>query len=336
MYYKNILINSIIKKENFSILNLNNKIKNFYLKKKLNIFFKINFSNFNYINNYYNSYNKVIFYSSKIKNNFLKINNLQTNCLISKIISSIKYNILDFFFCNFKKIIKLYLSKILNLKFKYNEIEIPVLINYSNLLFSGQIPKFYNFLFKIENKNCFLIPTSEVILNSLSFFLKKKIKQIKIFCDSLCFRKESYNLQNNFGLKRQNQFIKIEIFQFIKKNISFIVFYNMCSIISYILKSLKIKFKIVKINNLEINSNTFYSFDFEVYTNHWFEISSLSLCLNKPFFYYLKKKNIHIINGSCFPIGRLILIILDIYRLNNRIIKIPKKLNKYLTELLKW
>ncbi|BAF35115.1 seryl-tRNA synthetase [Candidatus Carsonella ruddii PV] len=336
MKYKIILINSIIKKENFSIFNFNKKNKNFFLKKKLNFFFKINFTNYNYIYNTFNNYNKNIIYSNKKKNFFLKIPNLQRNCLISKITSSIKYNLSNFFFCCLNKIIDFYLTKILSLKFRYNEINIPVFINYSNLLFSGQLPKFYNFLFKIENKKCFLIPTSEVILNSLSFFLKKKINQIKIFCNSLCFRKESYNLQNSSGFKKQNQFKKIEIYQFINKNISLIVFYNMCSTIFYILKSLNIKFKIIKINNFELNPNTFYSFDFEIYINNWLEISSLSLCLDKPFFFYLKKKNMHIINGSCFPIGRLVLAILHYYRLNNRIFKVPKKLNKYLTELLKW
>ncbi|AFP84130.1 seryl-tRNA synthetase [Candidatus Carsonella ruddii HT isolate Thao2000] len=302
---------------------------------------KIIKNNFNFIiiNNYYNNYNKII-YNNKIKIIFLnlKIPFINNNCKIDKIISSIKSNLLDKIYCFLEKSIEIYIFKIQTINFFYEEVTIPLIINYSNLLYSGQIPSFYNNLFIIE-KNKFLIPTSEVILNSLLFFVKKNIFPIKIICNSYCFRKEIGKFgKENSGLKRQQQFKKIEIFQFFYKNNSLERFYSVCSNIIFILNKFKIKFRIIKINSLELNKNSFLSFDIEVfdyYNNIWLELSSISLCINNPFLFYLKKNN-YLINASCLPLGRLIYLIFLYYRINNFLVKIPKIINKILTELLKW
>ncbi|WGS66771.1 aminoacyl--tRNA ligase-related protein [Candidatus Carsonella ruddii] len=299
------------------------------------------FINFLLFKNFFNNYNKIIYFN-KQKTFFLnlKIPFINKNSKIDKIISSIKSTLLDKIYCLLEKSIEIYIIKIQTINFHYEEITIPLLINYSNLLYSGQIPNFYNNLFKIEKKNSFLIPTSEVILNSLSFFIKNNFFPIRIICNSYCFRKEIGKFgKENLGLKRQQQFKKIEIFQFFEKKESLERFYSICSNILYILNLFKIKTRIIKINDFELNQNSFLSFDFEVwdtYENMWLEISSLSLCLNKPFYFFLKKKNCYIINASCLPLGRLIYLIFLYYRINNFLVKIPKKINKILTDLLKW
>ncbi|AFP83568.1 aminoacyl--tRNA ligase-related protein [Candidatus Carsonella ruddii] len=333
------LLSIILRKINVNLL-LINKLNN--LQKKL-YFIKIKkiFFNFNYIflKNFLNDYNySIINNKNKEKKFFLKIFNIQKNLKIDKIISSIKSYFIYNSLCIFEKIIIIFFNKIFK-KIKFEEISIPLTINYSNLLYSGQIPKFYNNLFKIE-KNKFLIPTSEVILNSLSFFIKKKFFPIKLYCNSLCFRKEIGNLnKKNSSFKRQNQFKKIEIFQYFLKNESFERFYENCSIIIFFLKIFKIKFKLIKISNFELNNNCFLSYDFEIWdiiNLEWLEISSISLCLDKPFKKYLKKFQLFNINASCLPLGRLIYIIINNYRKSNNYIKIPKNINLILTELLKW
>ncbi|AFP83950.1 aminoacyl--tRNA ligase-related protein [Candidatus Carsonella ruddii] len=302
---------------------------------------KIINNNFNliFIKNFYNNYNKIIYYKkNKIYFLNLKIPFINKNCKIDKIISSIKSTLLDKIYCCLERIIENYILKIQTINFFYEEITIPIIINYSNLLYSGQIPYFYNNLFKIEEKK-FLIPTSEVVLNSLLFFNKKNFFPIKLICNSYCFRKEIGKFgKENSGLKRQQQFKKIEIFQFFLKNDSLERIYSICSNIIFILNNFKIKFRIIKINNLELNKNSYLSFDFEIwdyFNNIWIEISSISLCLNNPFLLYFKKNN-YTINASCLPLGRLIYFIFLYYRINNFLIKIPKILNKYLTDLLKW
>ncbi|UNB91974.1 aminoacyl--tRNA ligase-related protein [Candidatus Carsonella ruddii] len=321
------------------------KIFNYKVKIKINkikiIKNKKIYLNYIFFSNYYNNYNRILFFNKFVKNTrFLSIPIINYNYKIDKIISSIKTTFMDKIFTLLEKSIEIFILKEQCLNFNYEEITIPLFINYSNLLYSGQIPKFYNNLFKIESLNSFLIPTSEVILNSISFFIKKNFLPIKIICNSYCFRKEIGKLgSDNLGLKRQQQFKKIEIFQFLKKKLSIENFYSICSNIIYILKLLKIKFRIIKLSYLELNLNSFLTFDFEVWNyleNIWIELSSLSLCLDKSFNIFLKKKNIHIINASCLPIGRLIYIIYIIYRIHNCYVKIPKKINKILTELLKW
>ncbi|XOD38884.1 MAG: aminoacyl--tRNA ligase-related protein [Candidatus Carsonella ruddii] len=336
-----ILINKILRKIKINVFFLN---KFFLLEKKINKFKKkkiLIFSNLIYFNNFNNNYNRIIYFSKYInKNKYLSIPIINLNCKLDKIISSIKSTLLDKIYCLLEKSLEIFIIKIQQLNFLYEEITIPLIINYSNLLYSGQIPKFYNNLFKLDKINSFLIPTSEVILNSLSFFIKNNFLPIKLICNSYCFRKEIGNLgKENLGIKRQQQFKKIEIFQFFKKNESLERFYSICSNIIYILKLLEIKFRIIKLNSTEINLNSFLTFDFEIWNyvdNSWVEISSLSLCLNKSFKIFLEKKNIYLINASCLPLGRLIYIIFIIYRINNCFVKIPKKINKILTDLLKW
>ncbi|MGK2931062.1 MAG: aminoacyl--tRNA ligase-related protein [Candidatus Carsonella ruddii] len=328
-----LLLSKILKKEfNFKL-----ELK----LKKINIIKIIKkYCNYNYIYNSYNNYNKIFFFKkTKLNNKYFEIPVINKNYKMDKIISSIKSTFLDKIYTILEKSLEFLIIKQQCLNFKYEEITIPLTINYSNLLYSGQIPKFYNNLYKI-NKKTFLIPTAEVILNSLSFFIKNNLFPIKLICNSYCFRKECGNFNNeNLGIKRQQQFKKIEIFQFLKKKKSFEIFYSICSNIVFILNLFKIKFRIIKLNYLDINNNSFLTFDFEVWNyfdNIWIELSSLSLCLDISFSIFLKKKKIYIINASCLPLGRLIYIIFYIYRINNRYIKIPKKINNILTELLKW
>src|SRR5699024_1950217 len=73
----------------------------------------------------------------------------------------------------------------------YEEVFVPLLVNRENMFGTGQLPKFEDDAYKIEDQ--FLIPTAEVPLTNRfrNEILDKKDLPINLTSYSQCFRRES-------------------------------------------------------------------------------------------------------------------------------------------------
>ena len=98
----------------------------------------------------------------------------------------------------------------------YLEYYLPYLVNSDSLIGTGQLPKFKDDLFSIEDEDLYLIPTGEVPLTGLykNKILKIDDLPIKMTSHTPCFRSEagSYG-KDTKGIIRQHQFEKVEIVQ---------------------------------------------------------------------------------------------------------------------------
>jgi len=101
----------------------------------------------------------------------------------------------------------------------YEEVSVPYVVSRSTLEGTGQLPKFEEDLFKISNhkinnEDCFLIPTAEVPVTNIyrEKLLEASDLPIKHVCHSPCYRAEagSYG-RDTRGLLRQHQFHKVEL-----------------------------------------------------------------------------------------------------------------------------
>ena len=101
----------------------------------------------------------------------------------------------------------------------YEEVSSPVIVARSALEGTGQLPKFEDDLFKLDNhkvrgEDAFLIPTAEVPLTNLvaGDILEESDLPIRVAALTHCFRAEagSYG-RDTRGLVRQHQFAKVEL-----------------------------------------------------------------------------------------------------------------------------
>ena len=99
----------------------------------------------------------------------------------------------------------------------YEEVYVPYIVNKDSLLGTGQLPKFEEDLFKLDNKNEFyLTSTAEVPVTNLfrEEIFDSVSLPIKYVCHTPCFRSEagSYG-KDTRGIMRLHQFEKVELVQ---------------------------------------------------------------------------------------------------------------------------
>ena len=101
----------------------------------------------------------------------------------------------------------------------YTEIFPPYMVNRASMTGTGQLPKFEEDAFKVENNGFFLIPTAEVPVTNLhrDEILNGADLPIKYTAYSACFRAEAGSAgRDTRGLIRQHQFNKVELVKFAK------------------------------------------------------------------------------------------------------------------------
>ena len=99
----------------------------------------------------------------------------------------------------------------------YTEVLPPFLINSASLFGTGQLPKFKEDLFKIENHDFWLAPTAEVPVTNLfrDETLNAEQLPISLCAYTPCFRSEAGSYGRDVrGIIRQHQFQKVELVKF--------------------------------------------------------------------------------------------------------------------------
>lgn len=230
----------------------------------------------------------------------------------------------------------------------YKLISAPYLVNMNNLYNTGQLPKFSDDIFKIENYNLALIPTSEVTLVNLysNEIINDVNLPIKICSYSSCFRSEvGSSGQENKSLIRLHQFNKVELVNIVKPEESYKRLQEIVEDALNILKKLNISYRVIDLCYKELGVSAAKTYDIEVWlpiSKKWLEISSCSNCedfqsnrANIRTKVGSKKINLHTLNGSSLAIDRIILTILEYYYNEKKNeLEIPFCLKKYLEMFL--
>ena len=99
----------------------------------------------------------------------------------------------------------------------YEEQYVPYIVNTESLIGTGQLPKFEEDQFKVD-ENKYLIPTAEVPLTNLlrDATLNESDLPVKFTAHTPCFRSEAGNYgKDTKGMIRQHQFEKVELVKFV-------------------------------------------------------------------------------------------------------------------------
>ena len=225
----------------------------------------------------------------------------------------------------------------------FEEVYVPFMVNRETMTATGQLPKFEEDLFKIEDEDLFLIPTAEVPLTNLfrDEIVKDLETPIKMTAYTPCFRKEagSYG-RDTKGIIRQHQFDKVELVSITKPEDSDKVFEEMVSCASDLLTSLNLPHRLVTLCTGDLGFSAAKTIDLEVWIpsqNKYREISSVSnvrdfQARRAKIRYKDGKKNklVHTLNGSSLAVGRTLVAIMENFQKEDGSIEIPEVLHKYL------
>lgn len=225
----------------------------------------------------------------------------------------------------------------------FNFVNVPYLVNSNTMFGTGQLPKFKDDMYKVENEDLYLISTSEVPVTNLysNEILLAESLPIKMTCYSACFRQEAGSAgKDTRGIIRQHQFEKVELVSITKPEQSDIVFEEMVSCASDLLTSLGLAHKHLMLCTGDLGFSAAKTIDLEVWIpsqNKYREISSVSNCRDfqarraKIRYKNEKGKNelVHTLNGSSLAVGRTLVAIMENYQEKDGKISIPDVLRKY-------
>lgn len=222
-------------------------------------------------------------------------------------------------------------------------VNVPFLVNQNAMFGTGQLPKFKDDMYKVEEEDLYLISTSEIALTNLfnDEILNAENLPLKMTAYSACFRKEAGSAgRDTRGIIRQHQFEKVELVSITSPKQSESVFNEMCECASDLLSSLGLAHRWVMLCTGDLGFSAAKTIDLEVWLpgqNQFREISSISNCRDfqarraKIRYKNEQGKNelVHTLNGSSLAVGRTLVAIMENYQDKNGKIAIPDVLRKY-------
>ncbi|WP_120898839.1 serine--tRNA ligase [Helicobacter pylori] len=237
----------------------------------------------------------------------------------------------------------IYLMLDFNEKNGFEIIYTPALVNEKMLFGTGQLPKFKEDVFKIENENLYLIPTAEVTLTNLynDTIISVENLPIKMTAHTPCFRSEAGSAgKDTRGMIRQHQFDKVELVAITHPKESDIMQEHMLESASEILKALELPHRFVQLCSTDLGFSASNTIDIEVWLpgqNCYREISSVSNTRDFQarrakirFKENQKNQLVHTLNGSSLAVGRTMVALMENHQQADGSIHIPKALEKYL------
>jgi len=227
----------------------------------------------------------------------------------------------------------------------YREVLPPFLVNRKTMTGTGQLPKFEEDLFKLDEPDYFLIPTAEVPVTNIhqDEILTEEELPLCYTAYTPCFRKEagSYG-KDTRGLIRQHQFNKVELVKFTTPEASYAELESLTEDAEEVLKRLGIPYRVVMLCTGDLGFSAAKTYDLEAWLPGQGAYKEISSCSNFEDFqarranirYRAKGKKgtefVHTLNGSGLAIGRTLVAILENYQNEDGSVTIPEVLRSYM------
>lgn len=227
----------------------------------------------------------------------------------------------------------------------YTEILPPYMVNRESMVGTGQLPKFEEDAFKVENNGYFLIPTAEVPVTNMyrnEVFAGSELP-IKHAAYSACFRAEAGSAgRDTRGLVRQHQFNKVELVKFCKPEDSYAELDKLVQDAESVLQGLGLPYRIVRICKGDLGFTAALKYDIEVWMPSYNRYVEISSCSNFEDFQSRrtnikyketpkdKPQFVHTLNGSGLAIGRTVAAVLENYQQADGTVVVPDDLKPFL------
>ena len=226
----------------------------------------------------------------------------------------------------------------------YTEVLPPIIVNQHVLFATGQLPKFADDLYRLDNGQ-WLIPTAEVPLTNYARnrILSEQELPVRMTALTPCFRSEAGAAgRDTRGIIRQHQFDKVELVSLTHPEDGEQEWQRMTRCAETILKELNLAWRVVLLCSASTGFAAHKTYDIEVWLpsqNAYREISSCSLCLdfqarrmntrfkNKK---TLQNQFVWTLNGSGVAVGRALIAVMEHYQQKDGSVVIPPVLRPYM------
>ncbi|MGD0015481.1 MAG: serine--tRNA ligase [Bryobacteraceae bacterium] len=226
----------------------------------------------------------------------------------------------------------------------YTEVLPPFLANSASLFGTGQLPKFAEDQFKLENSDLWLIPTAEVPVTNLyrGETLEAERLPVKLCAFTPCFRSEAGSYGRDVrGIIRQHQFQKVELVKFTRPEESYQELESLTADAEDILRRLGLPYRTVALSTGDLGFASAKTYDIEVWLPGLGEYKEISSCSNYEAFQARrasirtrgakgKPEFVHTLNGSGLAIGRTWVAIVENCQERDGSVTIPAALRPYM------
>ena len=233
----------------------------------------------------------------------------------------------------------------------YTEVNPPFIVNAGILYGTGQLPKFQDDQFHLEDsRDFYLIPTAEVPLTNIvkDCILDPSELPMKFVAHTPCFRREagSYG-KDTRGMIRQHQFEKVELVHIVKPEESYAALEELTANAEKILKLLELPYRVIVLCTGDMGFGAAKTYDIEVWLPGQEKYREISSCSNCEGFQARRMKArwrnpdtrrpepVHTLNGSGLAVGRAFVAVMENYQNEDGSIDIPEVLVPYMGGLTK-
>ena len=231
----------------------------------------------------------------------------------------------------------------------YLETVPPFIVNRDSLFGTGQLPKFEEDLFKLEDeRNYYLIPTAEVPVTNYhrDEILDAAHLPLKWVAYTPCFRSEagSYG-KDTRGVMRQHQFEKVELVKYSLPENSYDEHEALTRDAEAVLQKLGIHYRVVTLSSGDLGFGSAKTYDIEVWLPSQNTFREISSCSNYEGFQArrasirfrraggAKPEFVHTLNGSGLAVGRTWIAVLENFQQADGSVRVPEVLRPYMNGL---
>ncbi|MBC7895605.1 MAG: serine--tRNA ligase [Cytophagaceae bacterium] len=233
----------------------------------------------------------------------------------------------------------------------YEEVWVPIVVNRQTMIGTGQLPKFEDDMYGLQEEGLFLIPTAEVPVTNLyrDEMLDASSLPRGFVAYTPCFRREAGAAgKDTRGLLRLHEFDKVEIVKYTTPEQSPAEHERLTRNAETLLERLEIPYRRVLLAAGDTGNGSAKTWDLEAWApgvGKWLEVSSCSTFTD----YQARRANIryrpapgekprfiHTLNGSGLAFPRVIACILEQYQQDDGSVAVPTVLRPYLgTDVLR-
>lgn len=228
----------------------------------------------------------------------------------------------------------------------YEEIYVPYIVNRESLTGTGQLPKFEEDLFRLDDdRGYYLIPTAEVPVTNIvrDEIVSAEDMPRRFVCHSPCFRSEagSYG-KDTRGMIRQHQFEKVELVKMVKPEDSWQALEDLTANAEAILQKLDLPYRVVNLCGGDLSFASAKTYDLEVWLPGQGAYREISSCSNFQDFQARrmqarwrnpetgKPELLHTLNGSGLAVGRTLVAVLENYQQADGSVRVPQALQSFM------
>jgi seryl-tRNA synthetase len=233
----------------------------------------------------------------------------------------------------------------LHIRQGYFEKYTPFMVKGQVLYAAGQLPKFYDNLYRDHEEDLWMVPTAEVPLTGLHMdeILEESVLPLHYCAYTPCFRREKMSAGRDVrGIKRGHQFDKVEMYKFCLPENSPEELDKMLENGEQTCQELGLTYRIKQLCTGDLGFGSSITYDIEAWApgcGEWLEVSSISNFTD----FQARRANVkyrpagggrprfvHTLNGSGLGLPRTLIAVLETYQQADGSVLIPEVLRPWM------